>query len=297
MHSQSEWLADQWLCGQFSWQSQWQNDSSAWVLIITSTLSFSIISSFPFITETIICRKSYLTMFVFSFSLPSSIPLCPLSPGSAAAAGPLLPSSLPLLRWSGGLRGPGPHVPASPAPNASREPLLPARQQQARLSGSLCLRQPLLSGGLQPFVYCVGWSLLCLVAECVAELLFTMAVWSSLTLHNEFESDIVLSLILNKLHCRQPPLSVCKVGESWHFQGFAVLLTISILCAKPANLVFKIEELKMMDGYRTCQKGWSKHNLISSPLQQLAIITSDSEHIAAEKNCLFPLWQGQTFTH
>lgn len=79
----------------------------------------------------------------------SSASLCPLPRGGAAAGDLLLPPSLSvLLRWPGGLRGPGSVVPASPSPPASGESLPPASQQQARLAGSLCLRQSLLSGGL-----------------------------------------------------------------------------------------------------------------------------------------------------
>lgn len=79
----------------------------------------------------------------------SSASLRPLPHGGAAAGGLLLPPSLSLLlRRAGGLRRPGSVVPASPSTPASGESLPTASQQQARLAGSLCLRQPLLSGGL-----------------------------------------------------------------------------------------------------------------------------------------------------
>lgn len=83
-----------------------------------------------------------------SFLSSSSLPLWPLPPGSNSASGLLLPSSLSLLlRWLGGLQGPGSSLPASPSPPASGESLPPARQQQSCLAGSLCLCQPLVSGG------------------------------------------------------------------------------------------------------------------------------------------------------
>lgn len=84
----------------------------------------------------------------FSFLSSSSLPLWPLPPGSNAASGLLLPSSLSLLlRWLGGLQGPGSSLPASPSPPASRESLPPASQQQSCLAGSLCLCQPVVPGG------------------------------------------------------------------------------------------------------------------------------------------------------
>lgn len=84
-----------------------------------------------------------------SFPSSSSPPLWPLPAGSTAARGLLLPSPLSLLlRWLGGLQGPGSPLPAPPSPPASGESLPPARQQQSCLAGSLCLCQPLVSGGV-----------------------------------------------------------------------------------------------------------------------------------------------------